>query len=94
MAKEIYYSMDKTKFIVKKTTSSNVSTTYIWETYYNKYSNFVDQHWYMSADDVKLPIRRIKKVVEDDAWNIECFYPDGDDGYRFVFDDREDLNYI
>ena len=93
MAKEIYYSMDKTKFIVKKKKVWTDEITYIWEAYYCKdqtqYNN-----WYSSSADTANPIRRIKKMIEDEDWNIEVFYPDGDTAQRFVRDDRETLNYI
>lgn len=93
MAKEIYYSMDETKFIVKKVKDWTDTITYIWEAIYCRTETSLDSGYYW-PDDIKNPIWRIKKLVEDEDWNMEVFYPEGDTSYRFVRDDREDLNYI
>ncbi len=93
MAKEIYYSMDRTKFIVEKIIDWWTETTYIWEALYQK-DKLQPDMWYIWPDDTAKEIRRIKKIIEDSQWNMEVFYPEGDDSKRFVRDDRYSLNYV
>ena len=93
MAKEIYYSMDRTKFIVEKIIDWWTETTYIWEALYQK-DKLQPEMWYIWPDDTAKEIRRIKKIIEDSQWNMEVFYPEGDDSKRFVRDDRYSLNYV
>lgn len=93
MAREIYYSMDETKFIVKKVKDWTDTITYIWESKYCRVETSRDSG-YCWPDDIKKPIWRIKKLVEDEDWNMEVFYPEGDTTYRFVRDDRENLTYL
>ena len=93
MAKEIYYSMDRTKFIVEKIIDWWTETTYIWEALYSR-NKLQPEQWYIWPDDTAKEIRRIKKIIEDSQWNMEVFYPEGDDSKRFVRDDRYSLNYV
>lgn len=93
MAKEIYYSMDRTKFIVEKIREWDFEITYIWEALYQK-DKLQPDMWYIWPEDTAKEIRRIKKIVEDVNWNMEVFYPQGDDSKRFKRDERYDLSYI
>ena len=91
--REIYYSMDVTKFFVDKKKDGDIETTYIGEAEYRRRKDVPNQ-WYKTPADTAKPIRRIKKIVEDWNWNMEVFYPEWDDEKRFIRDERYQLEYL
>lgn len=91
--KEIYYSTDFTKFLVDVVKTSDAEITYIWECPYQR-AQLSPEKWYKDVSDEDKNIRRIKKVIEYTNWNMEIFYPEADNSYRFSRKDRYSLNYI
>ena len=91
---EVYDSTELRKLKTEETTTWSVKTTYIWVARYPRpaYSN---DSWYRDSADTSKPIRRIKKIEEDSSsWTTETFFPSGDTGYNFVWDNKDSLSYI
>lgn len=93
MGREIFYSTDFTKFLVDVVKEGDKEISYIWEAFYFR-TKLLPYQGYQTTEDLKKPMWRIRKVVERDNWNMEVFYPEGDDSMRFVWNDRYSLNYI
>ena len=85
---EIYTSMEFRKFISEEVGD----TTYIAMADY-KASPTADYYWYEKDADKAKPIRRIKKIVENN-WVTETFYPEWDPSKLYARDERATLDYI
>ncbi len=93
---EVYDSTELRKLKTEETTTWSVKTTYIWVARYPRPA-YANDPWYRVAWDTAKPIRRIKKIEENEStWVVETFFPDWDTGYNFIWDKRSDgsLSYI
>lgn len=91
---EVYNSTELRKLKTEETTTWSVKTTYIWVARYPRPA-FKNDSWYRDSSDEATPIRRIKKITEDESsWITETFFPEGDNGFCYVWDDRDSLSYI
>jgi hypothetical protein len=86
----LWQQMNNKKVLVDQSTEG---TTYVWIAHYPRPWFGADTGYRQELQTCD-PIWTIKKIVEDDSWVTEMFYPEGNYSSSYVWDCRTSYNYV